>query len=262
MKIGVRILAGLTILLCVAGLLLGLAGGVGVWIVKGPTTDRVTHLIERVEAALNVADTGLDHAKSSLARAAERLDGVKEEQQKLSREPRTNSAMRGLMARTVRQRIAPEIGDAHETLHTVAEAAVVVNSVLEDIGNLPFLSTTNLDVGRISEINGRLSEVGPAAWELSRLLGEPGSDSDPEAVNSQLSRIEQALKMMQGMVADYAGRIADARQQTAVLKDRILFWITPVSVLLSFICFWIALSQVSLMAHAMAWWRGAGKVPT
>jgi hypothetical protein len=258
MKVCKRILAGLALLLGTAGLLLSLAAGVGVWIVKEPVTARATNVFGRIEAALDVADQGFDHVNSSLARATERLDSARQEQRKLAQEPQKNRALGRLLARTVQQRIAPEIDDAHETLHTVAEAAVVVNSVLEDVGNLPFLSVSGLDLGRLTEINSRLADVGPAAWELSRLLGEVGSKSESDAAATQLSRIEQALKTLRGLIAEYESQVTQVRQWTQELKSRTLPWITPASVAASLVSFWIALSQVSVLAHARSWWRHAG----
>lgn len=257
MKYCKRMLAGALFLLAAAGLLLSLAGGVGVWIVKGPATTRATRLFRRIEAALDVADQGLAHARTSLARAAERLDTVRAEQRKLAQAPRSNNLARRLLARTVQQRIAPEFGGAHATLHTVAEAAVVVNSVLEDLGNLPLLSVTGLDLGPLTEINNRLSAVESSAWELSRLLGEPGTAPNADAAGPQLSTIEQALQRIRRVMADYEPKVKQVRQRTEQLQARTLAWITPAAVLISLACFWIALSQVSLLRQARSWWRRA-----
>ena len=256
MRVCKRILAGLTLLVSVAALLVSLAVGVGVWVVKEPVTAKATRVFGRIEAALDIADSGLEHVKASLARAAERLDGAREEQRKLAREPQRSSALRRTLARTVQRTVAPELGDAHQKLHTVAEAAVVVNSVLEDVGNFPFLSVTGLDIDRLTEINDRLADVGPAAWELSRLLGEPALDSD--AADAQFSRIERALKTMRGLIVEYESRLTEVRQRTEELKSRTLPWITPASILISVACFWIALSQVSLLSHAWSWWKPSG----
>ena len=157
------------------------------------------------------------------------------------------------MARTVQQRIAPEIGNAQETIHTVAEAAVVVNSVLEDLGNFPFLSTSGLDSAQLTEITGTLSQMESSAWELTRLLGEPGLDS--ESTDIQLSRIDQTLKTMQRLVAEYEPQFRQVRERTESLKANILRWITPSSVLISLVLFWIALSQISVLVHAWSWFR-------
>jgi hypothetical protein len=65
MNVCKRILAGLTLLVSAAMLLLGLAGGVGVWIVKGPVTDKATPVFERIDAALDVAERSLDLARDN-----------------------------------------------------------------------------------------------------------------------------------------------------------------------------------------------------
>jgi hypothetical protein len=257
MRVCKRALAGLVLLIATAGLLLSLGAGVGIWIVKGPVTDRATHVFERINAALDVADQGLDQVKASLARAAERLDNVKEEQAKLAQEPRRGNVARRLLARTVQQRVAPELGVAHETLHTVAHAAVVVNSVLEDVGNLPLLSVAGLDLGDLTGINSSLSQVESSAWELGRLLGEPPPDTDADPANPQLSRVEQTLNTLRGLIAAYEPQLAQVRQRAEQLQSATLRWFTPAAVLVSLVCFWIALSQISLLCHAWSWWRSS-----
>jgi hypothetical protein len=252
-----RILAGLVLLLSVVALLLSLAGAVGVWLVKGRVTARATRVFERVESALAVADHGFEHVKSSLARAVERLDSAREEQTKIAQQPQSNNAMRRMLARTVQQKIAPELGNANEKLHTVAEAAVVVNSVLEDAGNFPFLATSGLDIEGLTRINTRLSEVAPAVWDLSRLIGEPRSDPDPDEA-AQMSRVDQTLKTMQGLLSDYESQVTQVRHRVEALKARTLPWILPASILISLACIWIALSQVSLLIHAWSWWKRSG----
>jgi hypothetical protein len=255
MSVCKRILAGLTFLVSLAMLVLSLAGGAGVWVVKEPVKAKATHVFERIEGALDIAEQNLGQVKASLARAAERLDSVREERRKLAGNPPKLNSMRRFLAQTVQQRVAPEIGDANEKLHTVAEAAVVVNSVLEDVGNFPILSITGLDLGDLTEMNNRLAGVAPAAWELSRMLGESGSGTDADADSNRLSGVEQTLKMIQGWIANFEPRLTQVRQRTDELKSRTLHWITPAADLISVVCFWIALSQIGLIYHARSWWR-------
>jgi hypothetical protein len=251
----IRILAGLTFLLSAAVLLLGLAGGIGVWVVKEPVTAKATLVFGRIDAALGVAEKSLDQVKASLAQAADRLDSARKEQRAIDKQSPKANVMRRTLARTVQRSVAPQLNDAHQKLHTVAEAAIVVNSILEDVGSFPFLATTGLDVDGLTAMNNSLAGVGPAAWELSRLLGEPAADADAEG--AQMSRIERALQSIQGLVAAYEPRLAEVRQRTDALKAKTLPWITPAAVVISGLCFWIALAQVSLMTHACSWWRYA-----
>ena len=141
--------------------------------------------------------------------------------------------------------------------HAVAEAAVVVNSVLEDVGNLPFLSETGLDLDRLAEINSRIARVGPAAWELSRLLGE----ADPEA-DAEMSQVELHLTRLRELVADYQNQATQVRQRTTALKAKVFAWITPAVLLVSSVGFWIALSQLCILSRAWSWIRQPGRNPS
>jgi len=255
MNIGKQILAGFAVLLSTVALLISAAGGVGVWIVRKPVTDKATRIFDRIELALNVAEQNLEQVNISLARAADRLSTAREEQRTLANQPRTADAARRFLARTVQRNIAPEINNAHDKLHTVAEASVAVNSVLEDLGNFPFLSTSGMDLDDISEMNSRLAGVAPAAWELSRLLGEPASVVD--AADGQFSRVEGGLNTLRARTAELEPRLQDVRERTEALKSIVLDWITPAALLVSLVCLWIALSQISVMFHARSWWRHA-----
>jgi F0F1-type ATP synthase membrane subunit b/b' len=248
-----RILASLALLLGSMGLVLGLVVGVGVWVVKKPVTTRLTHVYGRVDASLVLAEQNLDQAQTTLATAAERLETVKDERRQLAQQaqPRRGDLTRRLVAQTVQRTVAPEFSNAHETLHTVAEAALVVNSVLDDLGNFPFLSSTGLDTDRLAELNGNLAQLGPAAWELSRLLGEP--EEPLSAADTPISRIEQILNTLRVRIAEYKTQVSEVRQRTTEMKTRVLPWITPAAILVSFAGFWVALSQISVMTHARSW---------
>jgi hypothetical protein len=246
-----RIAGGLGLLLATIGLIASLIGGVGVWIVKEPVHAKATHVFDRIDGALNLADDGLAQAQASLTRASERLENVREERRQAVGEPGTAGTIGRMMARTVQQRLAPELGNAQETLHHVAEAAVVVNAMLEDVGNFPLLATSGLDLDRVNDMNRRLADVGPAAWELSRLLGESGPDPD-----AQVSRIDNTLQTLPALVAEYQAQVSQVRQRVETAQAKVNYWMTPGTALISFSCFWIALSQVSVLCHAWSWLRG------
>jgi hypothetical protein len=247
-----RILGVLTLLVSTVVLLFSLAGGLGVWVIRGPVTLRTKHIFGRAEAALDVVDEGLERARESLARATERLDAARQDQKNLDKQP--PNARRKALAASVKRGLAPELEDAHLKLSTVAEASVVVNSVLEDVGNSPFLSASGLDHERLAELNRRLAELVPAAWEVSQLLSDP--DSDDTGAGEQLSRIDQMMQTIRAFLDEYQLKVRQVRERTLQLKDRVQRGITPAAVLSSGVCFWIALSQVSVFRHAWSWGKG------
>jgi hypothetical protein len=216
---------------------------------------RASQIFGRVEAALDVVDEGVDGARKSLARAMERLESARQEQRNLSQQPQLKNGKRKALALAVKRSLPPAIEDSRRKLDTVAEASVVVNSVLQDVGNLPFLSASGLDHERLTELNQRLAEVGPAAWELSEKLGDP--DSDASAAGEQLSRIDQTMQTIHGFLDEYQPKVQQVRERTKRLKDGTQSWMTATAVLISALCSWIALSQASLLRQAWSWGKMA-----
>jgi hypothetical protein len=58
---------------------------------------------------------------------------------------------------------------------------------------------------------------------------------------------------MEGLIDEYEPWLKEVHQRTDELRSRTLFWITPGSIIISAVCFWIALSQLILLAHAWSW---------
>jgi hypothetical protein len=59
------------------------------------------------------------------------------------------------------------------------------------------------------------------------------------------------------MIGEFEPSLTPVRERTDLLKSKTLRWITPAAVIFSAVCFWIAVSQVSLMVHAWSWWTQA-----
>jgi len=258
MKVCRQILGTLGLLLGVAGLLLSLVVGVGVWVVRGPLTTRATRIYDRVDAALDHAKQGLDHAQQSLIRAGESLESVKEQRKKLPQKPGKVDPTRMLVGRMIKEKLGPNLDEAHQKLQTVAEAAVVVNSVLDDLGNFPELSVTGLETDRLADMNARLAKMIPAVWEWSRFL----SDEEPEAeADAQSSRVEQSLQSLREWITEYQTQVKQVRQRATEVQTRTLSWIMPAAILISLVSFWIGLSQISILARVWSWFRPKGRNP-
>jgi hypothetical protein len=246
-----RILRVLVLLVSTSVLLLSLVGGIGIWVIRDPIVVRATQIFGRVEAALDVVDEGLEGARKSLGRAMERLESARQEQRNLSQQPQPKNGKRKALALAVKRGLAQQVEDSRRKLSTVAEASVVVNSVLQDVGNLPFLSASGLDHERLTELNRSLAKVGPAAWELSEALGDP--DSDANAAGEQFSHIDKTMQTIRGSLDEYQPKVQQVRERTKRLKDGTQSWMTTAAVLISGLCFWIALSQACLLRRVWSW---------
>src|SRR5262249_53207222 len=120
-------------------------------------------------------------------------------------------------------------------------------------------SAAGLDTDRLADMNKQIGEVGPLAWQLSLLLGEPGTD--PEA-DERVSRIERGLTTLRAWITEYQNQVRQVRQRVTEGKTRAGRWVTPAAVLISFASFWLALSQLCIMSRAWSWFtRPGGRQP-
>ena len=110
--------------------------------------------------------------------------------------------------------------------------------MLDDVGNFPFLSESGLDVQRLTDLNNSLADVGPTAWELSRLLGDPNTEAD--TVHAQFTSVDRILQRIHGSLDEWEPEVERVLQRTKQLKEEAVAWIMPLSILTSAICFWIA----------------------
>jgi hypothetical protein len=138
----------------------------------------------------------------------------------------------------------------------VAATAVVVNSVLDELGNVTGHSVSGFDTKRLAEINASLATVSLAAWELSRRLGkgEPSTEAD-----TQLSGVEQGLQTLREWIGEYQTRVGQVRQRATEVKGSALSWITPAAIVISLVSFWIALSQICILTRTWSWFKSPFK---
>lgn len=253
-----RVVAVLVTVVSVAVLLAALAGGVGVWVIKGRLTAETTRLLDRADAALDVAGRALGDADTSLTRAADSVQKMKEGHSQLvggaaqDRRPALN-----LIALSLNDGLMPQVRDARGRLQAAAEVAVALQSLLGGIDQLPLVSVSRPEADRIREANDDLTQVAGSAEALRGLLTGGAGGPAPAAVGSRVDNIQRLLKEVRSRIEEYERKVTDARQEVGVVRARALAWIGPGTLIVSLVLFWIALSQVSVLAHVRSWlWRG------
>src|SRR5262249_46168069 len=154
---------------CVAGIIAG-------WVYQKPLTERTTTVFGRVERPLDVAIRSLRQVNTSLDRARANLKTIQETHGPAAPPPTETNFFRRMAVPAAAKELSPQIGNVRQTLNTVAEAAVVLNSVLDDVNDLPGGSLPSLDQKKLVEIRDRLSGIDSSAQELDAMLsdGPPG----------------------------------------------------------------------------------------
>jgi hypothetical protein len=254
-----RVLGLLSVLLSVAFFVACVGGIVGAWMAKKPLTEGATRLFTRAEDVLGEIATNLRAAQEVLARAQASLGSVQRTSADVVADPKKNSPLVKVIVRQVATDIDPKVGDVRQKLGAVVDTATVVNTILDNLNEIPLVSVSRLDADRLQATSGQLTVLAEKAEQLRALLPETNNpDATAAAVQSRASDIQEVLSGLQAVAAEYEPRVVGLRDRVAEDKSRVAGWIHWGTIILTLVLGWLALSQVSMLCHGWGWLRKGG----
>jgi hypothetical protein len=254
----VRRIFGLVVLVVSAIVfVVSLVGAGAAWPVRTRLHNLTNKVSGRVEEVLAIVDRGACQARNLVGDSQSRLWEFDAERAKDSPRAPNRTKMR-LAALALNSQFSPsQINDIRDNIALAAQAAVVADSVLENADAWPLNAGARLDPTRMQDVSDRLNQAAIMAQELSDMLPADAPPDQPlpaEAADRQ-SRIAEALQAVIDAIRDFQGQVADFIAKEKAIRPRVLFWIDAGAVIAIVALLWIALSQVSLMAHAWGWLR-------
>jgi hypothetical protein len=259
MRLVQRILAVVVLLLSAVVFAACVAGAIGVWVIRDPLLTRGTRILDRTDSYLREAAEGTGQINTALVRADASLDTVRKAPPPMGKPDfKTRMALR-MAADTIRNDVNGRVGGAREQLLNVTEAAVVANSLLGDVNELPLVDRADLDAADLRQASGHLTQVADLSRQLSDML-EKGETKDGkelgDAVNEKTSAVARTLGLATTATQSFEGKLDRAREHVAVVRSRFVTGVNVGTPVACVVLLWLALSQVSLFAHARGWLRG------
>jgi hypothetical protein len=249
-----RTVALILMVLSAAGVVLGIAGVVGVWVVRPPLTERTDHAFGRVETALDQTGDTLRALDLLLKRAAENLKEVRETAPRPGGNVANADTLRQKAARQVTESLIPGLGDVRPKLLQLIETTAVANSILGDLQEMPAGTLPYLDRDRLSKMDAHVTELSSATQDLANVFGAPAGRADADA-DQVISRIEDALTRVTALIQEYRDKVEEVRGRAYAIHAQVHAGIQWAAVVATFVLLWFAVAQVSLFAHAWSWLR-------
>jgi hypothetical protein len=95
-----------------------------------------------------------------------------------------------------------------------------------------------------------------ALQRLQAVLGDGDRAATEKDVAAASSEVDLVLQKCQATVDDWQSDLDAANQKLPRLTGDLLGWLTPGAILVTALCAWVAVSQISLSVHAWGWLRG------
>jgi hypothetical protein len=250
-----RFLGFLVLLLSIICFIGCVAGIVGIWIARQDLSERTRKIASLVEVGLGRASA----ANQDVGRALEKArDDVAKVNQEIVRRDGDEKDRRppGILRRLVWQEVGPKLNDLGGRLVISSDAAVMVSSLPQSLMDSRLTQTGRINPQTLERLTNRSSQLSASLQKLQAMVGDgDGAVADKE-VTPAARDVDLLLRNCQTTVDEWQSDLDTARQELPYLEAEILGWITLVAIVATVVCSWVALSQISLFAHALKWCRG------
>jgi hypothetical protein len=239
-------------LLGVIGVLVSGAGIVGCWSVLSSLSQRTSDALGRVETILDATSDSFEQVRASLEKADRELEAVREaERVPAATTPRSPQPGRAA-SRRLASKLTSSLGDAQHRLDVAVEAAVVVDSLLDGLDEVPLVRMSKLDTEQLQEVSARVASL---TRNAQRLQAKLDTSSGSNEVDEETSQMRQILSRLTPGLQRVADRIDEAKGRVADLRSRIARWLLATQFGLTVVLLWIGMGQGCLLAQGWSWCR-------
>jgi hypothetical protein len=241
LDISSRILVGVVMVLAVLGLLLNVAGLIGVWAAYGPARSTTIDVSNTLIQALQTADKGLTRVNGYVQDARQTLTQVNNEATQLGDKAKSNSPLITALNQQIATKLDPVVENVRTTSLAIHDAVLKVNGALVALDRLPGVMVPSLS-SQLSSVSDRAQDAAAAAQDLRVTLAniKAGVVTKAEtAIKQVTARIDAPLARIQGLVNTYKAKVAQAQDRVTSSTNTVLtlLLVTAISLTLFFIIF-------------------------
>jgi hypothetical protein len=234
-----------------------IAGMIGVWIARQKASEKVQDLSARLEVGLRRASAADLEAQRALEKASGNLATVNKESAKLSGGDEQNRFTTSLIRGVIQAQAGPRINEVYGRLAMFSDTAVVAASLLQSLQESPLGTDRQIEPEKLDRLSDQASQLAAAFQKLRGVVGEGDTPASEKDVVDATREVDRILQKCLSVVTDIRSDLDTARDDVPRIKAEILGWMQLAAIVVTVVCAWVAVSQVSLFAHGWKWCRGA-----
>lgn len=244
-----RVLAIVVMIISVLMLVLSLAGIAGTWIARGQLATSMESIVAAAGGRAEAVQQGLDRLGDTLAQAAGEVDAVEQEAQRFGADLEQNKPLLTAVSDKLGLELSPLVDKAGEIVATIRETVAAVNSIVEGVNALPFVTSPVPEPEALNKLSQDLdtlvAEVQDLRTAIDRRQGEIVQGA-VALITMPASQIGATLEGMQAGVAGYSREIDRLQEGLSSLQSAVERGLTWGAVILTLLLLWFAFSQVGL----------------
>jgi len=251
-----RVLSVILMVVSILALVLSLAGIAGTWIVRGKLSAALVGLVTNVETMATSAKQGLDQLDATLTQAGDQVAALEQGVQTLGTNVEENKPLLTGLSDVLKSTLGPLVDKARELMASLSETVAAVNSAIEAVNAIPFLSADIPEITALDTLSQELESFTSEVQNLVTAIDEKSSEivnGVTSILTTPLSKISGALDQMQATISGFSQQVGEVQQGLSNLKSALPKLLTLGAVILTVVWLWLAGSQAALFVLG---WRG------
>jgi hypothetical protein len=259
-----RILAVVVMIVSAVVLVLCLGGIAGAWSVRAQLRTDLVSVVMAAEARATAVNQGLDRLDAALTGASERVTAIEQDALAFGTNLEENRPLLTVISNTVGVELSPLVESARGLMTSVREAASAVNSTVEAINAIPFVSVPVPELTSLKKLSQDVEDFRTEVQELRTSLDQRRSEiiqGTVSIITSPTSQIGETLDDMSTTVSGYRQKLGAVQEGLSDLGSAIDRTLTRVAVGLTLFLLWVAFSQAGLLVLSWRAWAGHDLLP-
>jgi methyl-accepting chemotaxis protein len=255
-----RPLGLLAMIASVLAIVLSLLAIVGIWTGRGAVFERLDAVIVGSDGKLEQVEARAMQLSVRLEDARVRVDSLRSQAETLAEGNQiSRRIVEGLLS-NLDEEIGADLRDARDNYIAIRERLATISARMEQLrGVFPGLPVLPLPIEELQAVDGRFREIDATIAEIrSQLIDteSPGTSIFTRIAEGS-QRLVDGIEEVASVVTSALNSLSNAREGVKVQQAIINDWVTQISLILSGVCVYIALLNVSLFAHGRSWFRNA-----
>jgi peptidoglycan hydrolase CwlO-like protein len=248
----------------VFGIIISLAGLIGLWATKSRATRAVGasvilggQIIDATRGTVEVAAISLDQAATDLQAMQDIINQVGTSLEDSTELISTTSAMVG-------KDMVSFVGEFQASMKSVETSARIVDDFLRVVGGIPFVGQRyRPDVPleeSFAQVNRSLDPLPKKFTDIQRQLDVASANvavmqTQIESLNEELGGVNQSLERAQEQAEEYRTLLRDMRDRWTSLQRRLPVLLTVFYLAITALLVWIFISQLGILIHGIELYR-------
>jgi hypothetical protein len=261
MSIVRKIVAVIVMVVCVIMFVASLGGAFGAWWAKAEANQVVADLaglatstVQRAQETTTGISTGLDQAVTA-------VETISATVQTAGQKLESSNPIASAVEKALDTDLSPVTDRLPVSTGNLVGAVKTFQETMDRLDKIPFVGQQSPKIQKLQKLDAALTQVEQIAKSVRDLKAslaakkEIATDMVPQ-LTATLSDLSSNLSAVKGKVGEVDQAMSEVEAAVPQIQSKIMSYVNAAAIGATLLFVWLAVSQVSLFLHALAWFKG------